>query len=220
MSLKIIFVSTFYIYIFMLKSAFIKISEMEHQADEILSPHILIIPIPLQSPVNCMLKLAELLCMADLHVTFLTIDHFHCRLLQYTDIESRFAQYPRFRFETISDGLPKDHCRCDDKFYEMMDAMENVVQPLLKEKLRCGSLSSNSSKALPITCIIAEASIRYALNVAQQIEVPLFCFDTIGPCAVWTYLCLPKLIEAGEVPFKGLSHFVKFVCLWKLLLIL
>ncbi|XP_074325117.1 7-deoxyloganetic acid glucosyltransferase-like [Apium graveolens] len=149
-----------------------------------------------------MLKLAELLCLADFHVTFLNIDHFHCRLLQHTDIESRFSQYPRFHFETISDGLPKDHPRCADKFYEMMDAMENVVQPLLKEKLKCGSLSSKSSEALPITCIISEAIIEFALNIAQQMDVPLFYFDTIGPCAVWTYLCLPKLIEAGEVPFK------------------
>lgn len=178
---------------------------MGHQADEFLSPHVLFMPIPLQSPVNCMLKLAELLCMADIHVTFLNIDHFHSRLLQYTDVESRFSKYPGFCFQTISDGLPKDHPRCADKFYEMMDAMENVVQPLLMKKLRSGSLSSKSSgnKALPITCIISEAIIGCALDISQQINVSLLYFDTISPCAVWTYLCLPKLIEAGEVPFKG-----------------
>ncbi|WOH08515.1 hypothetical protein DCAR_0727956 [Daucus carota subsp. sativus] len=177
---------------------------MGHQADEFLSPHVLFMPIPLQSPVNCMLKLAELLCMADIHVTFLNIDHFHSRLLQYTDVESRFSKYPGFCFQTISDGLPKDHPRCADKFYEMMDAMENVVQPLLMKKLRSGSLSSKSSgnKALPITCIISEAIIGCALDISQQINVSLLYFDTISPCAVWTYLCLPKLIEAGEVPFK------------------
>ncbi|KAL8156552.1 hypothetical protein AgCh_001593 [Apium graveolens] len=159
-------------------------------------------PIPLQSPVNCMLKLAELLCMADLHVTFLNIDHFHSRLLRHTDVESRFLQYPRFHFETISDGLPEDHPRCADKFYEMTDAMVNVVRPLLMERLKCGSLSSKSSEAaLPVTCIISEAIIGFAVEIAQQIDVPLLYFDTTGPCSVWTCLCLPKLIETGEVPF-------------------
>lgn len=184
---------------------------MEHQSDQILSPHVLIMPIPLQSPVNCMLKLAELLCMADLHVTFLSIDHFHSRLLRHTDVESRFLQYPRFRFETISDGLPEDHPRCADKFYEMMDAMRNVVQPLLKERLKRGSSDNKSSEDLPFTCIISEAIIELAVDIAQQIDVPLFYFDTTGPCAVWTYLCLPKLIEAGEVPFKGLSKLTNYL---------
>ncbi|GKC21147.1 hypothetical protein Tco_1023297, partial [Tanacetum coccineum] len=42
----------------------------------------------------------------------------------------------------------------------------------------------------------------FALDVADEVGVPVVYFETVSPCALWTYLCLPKLIEAGEVPFN------------------
>ncbi|KAK3029317.1 hypothetical protein RJ639_038415 [Escallonia herrerae] len=158
------------------------------------SPHVLFFPLPLQGPVNCMLKLAELLCLAGgIRVTFLNTHHIHRRLLRHTDFLSRFARYPTFRFETISDGLPEDHRRTVDGFDKMMDAMDAVTKPLLRDFL--------ASRAP--TAMIADGVFGFALHVAQEAGVPLIYFETISPCALWTYLCIPKLIEAGELPFKG-----------------
>ncbi|KAD7480199.1 hypothetical protein E3N88_03335 [Mikania micrantha] len=80
---------------------------------EAVPPHVLIFPLPLQGPVNSMLKLAELLCLSGLHITFLVTDHIHTRLVKYSNIQSRFNGYPGFRLETISDGLPEDHPRLE-----------------------------------------------------------------------------------------------------------
>ncbi|CAI9759716.1 unnamed protein product [Fraxinus pennsylvanica] len=64
-----------------------------------------------------------------------------------------------------------------------------------------GSYGTNSEN--PITCIVADGVFCFAVDIAKQIGVPLLYFDTISPCGLWTYLCLPKLIEAGEFPFTG-----------------
>nr|DAD28360.1 TPA_asm: hypothetical protein HUJ06_029828 [Nelumbo nucifera] len=72
-------------------------------------PHVLVFPIPVQGHVNSMLKLSELLSITGFHVTFLTFEHIHRRLLRFTNVTSRFARWPGFHFATIPNDLPFDH---------------------------------------------------------------------------------------------------------------
>ncbi|KAG5616043.1 hypothetical protein H5410_015867 [Solanum commersonii] len=123
-------------------------------------PHVLIFPLPLQGPVNCMLKLSELLCLhQEIHVTFINTEYIHQCLLNYTNVLIRFAKYPNFKFVTVPDGLPEDNPRNGDQIGKIIEA--------------------------------------------KEAKIPLLYFDTISPCAIWTYLAVPKLIEDGEIPFKG-----------------
>ncbi|KAH7853722.1 hypothetical protein Vadar_005921 [Vaccinium darrowii] len=99
-----------------------------------MDPHVLIFPLPLQSPIKSMLNLAELLCLAgDISVTFLNTHHLHRRLLSCTNIHTHFSKYPQFRFETISDGLAEDHLRTADRVMDLFDGMEAVTKPLFRE---------------------------------------------------------------------------------------
>ncbi|CAK9187026.1 unnamed protein product [Ilex paraguariensis] len=181
---------------------------MDHQ--KTLSPHVLMFPLPLQGPVNSMLKLAELLCLADFHVTFLNTNHIQNRLSRYTDIESRFSGYPKFRFETVSDGLSDDSPRSADRFIEMFLSMEAVTFPLVTEMVASGPLSCNSER--PVTCIIADGILSFAVDVGIEVGIPIIYFETISPCALWTYLCIPKLTETGQFPFKGDDLDAKLTC--------
>ncbi|KAJ0546391.1 putative 7-deoxyloganetin glucosyltransferase [Helianthus annuus] len=52
--------------------------------------------------------------------------------------------------------------------------------------------------------MIPDACFSFAVDIAIEASIPVICFETIGPGALWTsYLNLPTLIEAGDVPFKG-----------------
>ncbi|KAL8240131.1 hypothetical protein R6Q59_013486 [Mikania micrantha] len=164
-------------------------------------PHALIFPLPMQGPVNCMLKLAELLCISGVTVTVLNTDHIYRTLLRHTDVLSRFSRYPNFRFQTISDGLPDDHPRSGERFLEVFEGMRTVMEPAFKEMMISGCFSSRSDS--PVTVIIPDGSFSFAFDVARQIQIGLIYFETVSPCALWTYFCLPKLIAAGEVPFDG-----------------
>ncbi|GJV04491.1 7-deoxyloganetic acid glucosyltransferase-like protein [Tanacetum coccineum] len=155
----------------------------------------------MQGPVNCTLKLAELLCLNGITVTVLNTEHIHRNLLRHTNVLSRFSRYDNFRFETIPDGLPDDHPRSTERFVEVFEGMKNVTEPVFKKMMVSGCFSKMSK--CPVTVVIPDGSYSFALDVADEVGVPVVYFETVSPCALWTYLCLPKLIEAGEVPFNG-----------------
>ncbi|KAI3734917.1 hypothetical protein L6452_14399 [Arctium lappa] len=166
------------------------------------TPHVLIFPIPFQGPVNCALKLAELICLSSIHVTFLNTDHIHRPLLRHTQVLSRFSRYPNFRFQTIPDGLEHENPVSGDWFMEVMSAVDAVSKPVFREMMSSGSLSSNSER--PLTEMIPDACFSFAVDVATETSTPVVCFETISPCCLWTcYLNLPTLIQAGDIPFKG-----------------
>ncbi|XP_019079486.1 7-deoxyloganetic acid glucosyltransferase isoform X1 [Vitis vinifera] len=169
---------------------------MEHRS---VSPHVLVFPFPIQGHVNSMLKLAELLSLAGLRITFLNSDYTHSRLLRYTNILDRFTRYAGFRFQTISDGLPLDHPRTGVQLKDMFDGMKATTKPLFREMIMSWCRSSD-----PVTCIIADGIMGFAIDVGNEVGVPTISFRTSSPCAFWAYFSLPQLIEAGEVPFKGL----------------
>ncbi|KAG6433249.1 hypothetical protein SASPL_104857 [Salvia splendens] len=56
------------------------------------------------------------------------------------------------------------------------------------------------------TCVVADGLLTFATDIAAQARAPLLYFDTISPSAIWTYMCLPKLIQLGDLPFKGAPH--------------
>ncbi|XP_031094580.1 7-deoxyloganetic acid glucosyltransferase-like [Ipomoea triloba] len=163
-------------------------------------PHVLIFPLPIQSPVNSMLKLAELLCLAGVHVTFLITKHNHQRLLRSTDgVESRFDRYPgSFGFEIISDGFPEDHPRSVDDFLDLLNCLQGVAEPHLRQ------VFLRPEKGRKVTCGIVEAKFSYAFEIGSEVGVPVFAFETISPCCLGVFLCIPQLFEAGKLPLtKG-----------------
>ncbi|KAI3458633.1 hypothetical protein Pfo_015296 [Paulownia fortunei] len=152
-----------------------------------LPPHVLIFPLPIQGHLNSMLNLAELLCLAELDITFIVSDFSHRRLLKHTVVPSTFANYPGFRFQTISDGLPDDHPRAGA---QVMD-----IFPSFKKKIA-------SPNRRPVTCIISDGLLDFKADFPEH-GVPLICFRTIGACAFWAWFFINELIEADEIPVKG-----------------
>ncbi|KAK4431734.1 7-deoxyloganetic acid glucosyltransferase [Sesamum alatum] len=166
------------------------------------SPHVLIFPLPLQGPVNCMLKLAELLCLSKIQVTFLNTQQIQERLrINSAGADVYFKRYPNFRFETVPDGLPEDNPRTGDQIGHLLESMDAVAVPIFRGMVTSGGEYGPGSEN-QVTCIIADGIFTFAAGIAAEIGVPLLYFDTISPCGLWTYLCLPELIEAGEFPFK------------------
>ncbi|KAL8539139.1 hypothetical protein ACS0TY_000942 [Phlomoides rotata] len=161
-----------------------------------LVPHVLIFPLPIQAPVSYMLKLAEILCLDEaIKVTFLTIPYIQHRLFHYSDTQTHFAKYPNFRFETIPDGLPENNPRTVVQFAELMQSLEALAGPAFEEIITAGPN--------PVSCVISEGLFNFPTEIAKKNGVPFLCFDTLSPCAVLTHLSLPKLLQAGELPFKA-----------------
>ncbi|KAI3816028.1 hypothetical protein L1987_15713 [Smallanthus sonchifolius] len=167
-----------------------------------LQPHVLTFPLPIQGPVNCALKLAELLCLSGIHVTFLNTEHIHRPLLRHTNVLSRFNRYPNFQFETIPDGVQHEKPVSAAQFIELIGSIDTVTKPLFREMMVSGRLSRRSK--WPVTVMIPDGCFSFAVEVGIETSTPVVCFETISACGLWTsFLNLPTLIEAGVIPFKG-----------------
>ncbi|KAH7847543.1 hypothetical protein Vadar_027386 [Vaccinium darrowii] len=161
---------------------------------ENLPPHVLLFPFPAHSHVHSLLKLAELLCHGGLCVTFLVTDQTHSLLVNDTAVRSHFDRYSgRFRFQNLHDGLlPKDRT-----VPEFPSSFLEAAMPRFKDLLVAGKSS--------ITCIIVDIMVvSFAVDVAEQIGVPIMCHPSSCPSDLWAVRCVPKLIEAGEIPFQGM----------------
>lgn len=159
-------------------------------------PHVLIFPFPAQGHVNAMLKLAELLGLAGLNVTFLNSEYNHERLVLFTDIQARFAEYPGFRFRTIWDGLPGDHPRSGDRFMEMFESVKMIAKPIFREML--------ISIRPPLNCIIGDGIMGSVVDVvANELQIPIIHFRTIGASCFWAYFSLLHVIDDKELPIIG-----------------
>lgn len=165
-------------------------------------PHVLFFPLPYQGPASSMFKLAELLCLEGLHVTFVITQYIHRRLLSSSvDILSRFQCYPGFQLQPITDGLPDDHPRSGDNFVEVLNSLQLKTMPLLKEMLISSSFSeSHGFERRPVTCIIVDGLMGFIFDLAEEIEIPIFSLRTISPSCLWTFFCLPQLVDSGELP--------------------
>ncbi|KAL0003238.1 hypothetical protein SO802_017019 [Lithocarpus litseifolius] len=165
--------------------------------------HVLIFPFPAQGHVNSMLKLAELLGLAGIHVTFLNTDFIHERLVRYTDIETRFSCCPGFQFKTISDGLSADHPRSLIKFIEVYDSLNSKTKLLLREMLASNQLIGSNTRP-SLTCIIVDGLIGgFTSDIANEFRIPIIYFRSISASCFWAYFSVPKIIEAGEIPIRG-----------------
>ncbi|PQP92585.1 7-deoxyloganetic acid glucosyltransferase [Prunus yedoensis var. nudiflora] len=153
-------------------------------------PRVLIFPLPLQSHVTTTLKFAELFCFANFHITFLNSHFVHNRILRHTDIQSHFTRYPRFHFDTITDGLLDDHPHSGARMLEMFDSRNSAFAQL--------GLDSWP----PITCVVADGIMHFATDIAKEIGLMSISFRTLSASCYWSYFCMPKLIEASELPFK------------------
>lgn len=142
-----------------------------------------------------MLKLAELLALSGIHITFINSEHIHHRLLRHADIQARFVAYPYFRFKTISDGFPMDHPRPVDHFMTTYDYIKSITRPLFEELVAVPDR--------PVTCIIADGILTFTVDVAQDLRVPIIAFRTISASSFWAYFCIPRMIESGDLPIKG-----------------
>ena len=167
------------------------------------SPHVLIFPLPLQGAVNSMLKLAELLCISEINITFLVTEHIYSRLIRHTNVMSR---YPGFVLRSISDGLPDGHERSGARYMEMFDSMKYNSKALLKELLTCGELEHGGRG--PVTCVIADGLMSFVFDVAKEINISMFSMRTLSPSSLSIFFSLPQIIQSGELPFTGMSFFL------------
>uniref|UniRef100_J3MKY8 Uncharacterized protein n=1 Tax=Oryza brachyantha TaxID=4533 RepID=J3MKY8_ORYBR len=161
--------------------------------------HVLVFPAPAQGHINCMMHFATGLLAAGLHVTFLHSEH-NLRRLRAA-VAKLAADSPRLRFVSIPDGFPDDSARAVGDFLEFMESIRSkgglAYRSLLTSLARAGG-SSASAGFPPVTCVVADGIMPFAIDIAEEIGVPALAFRTISASSLLAYMSIPRMIELGE----------------------
>ncbi|TKY69968.1 7-deoxyloganetic acid glucosyltransferase [Spatholobus suberectus] len=164
--------------------------------------HVLIFHCPAQGHVGSMLKLAELLALHHLHVTFLNNHYIHNRLTRFGDIQALSASYPTLHLKTISDCYDEgEHPGFGDRAGEVIVSITLHAKPLLRDIL------VSERPGIPrVSCIIQDGIFgSLAADLAAELRIPYIHFRTISACCFWAYFCVPKLIQCKELPIRGMD---------------
>lgn len=168
-----------------------------------MAAHVLVFPCPAQGHINCMLHFAAGLLDAGLHVTFLHTDHNRQRLgLAASAVKAEADSHsPRLRFLSVTDGLPDDHPRSAGDIVALVKSMMTTTRVAYRALLTslCAGAARDDGFP-PVTCVVADGILPFAIDVAEELGVPALAFRTASACSFLAYLSVPKLVELGEVP--------------------
>ncbi|XVF83830.1 hypothetical protein PTKIN_Ptkin16aG0524800 [Pterospermum kingtungense] len=56
----------------------------------------------------------------------------------------------------------------------------------------------------PVDCIIGDGLLVFTLYVANELGIPIIQFRVESASSIWSCFAIPDLIEAGELPIKGM----------------
>ncbi|XP_050209670.1 7-deoxyloganetin glucosyltransferase-like [Mercurialis annua] len=171
--------------------------------------HAVCVPFPAQGHINPMFKLAKILHSKGFYITFVNTEYNHRRLLT----SGTSPGLPDFRFESIPDGLfHLNNDNDDDDGGGTQDipslcesTSKNCLVPFKNLLHKINKASSTSESLPPVSCIIADGSMSFTLDAAQEFGVPEVLFWTPSGCGVLAYTQFSKLVERG-LPLKDESY--------------
>ena len=156
-------------------------------------PHAVCIPFPAQGHVNPMMKLAKELHSRGFHITFVSTDYNHQRLLKSRGPSSLKGLHD-FRFRSIPDGLPPSDLDGTQDILALCESTMNTCLDPFRELL----VDLNASNDAPlVSCVVSDSSMTFTLDAAQEIGVPGVLLDTLSACATMGYMQYGELIRRG-----------------------
>ncbi|XP_048542090.1 myricetin 3-O-rhamnoside 1,2-glucosyltransferase UGT709G2-like [Triticum urartu] len=150
--------------------------------------HVLVFPWPRQGHINPILHFATALVDAGLQVSFLHTERNLRRLAQ--------APLLGLRLLSIPDGLPEDQ-PCS--FLDLMESMCTTGSAAYRALL----LSLLSAVDAPVTCVVADGTMPFAFDIAEELGIPALAFAPHSVCSYLALLSMPKLLELGEAAFPA-----------------
>lgn len=167
-------------------------------------PHAVVIPCPFQSHIKANLKLAKLLHHRGIFITFVNTEFNHKRFLKSRGSDA-FDASSDFCFEIIPDGLPPSETDASQDRISLGKAvLTNFLTPFLD---LIAKLNSNlSSRTPPVTCIVSDGFMPFAIKAAEELGVPVVVSFTLSACGVMACKQVRALMEKGLIPLKDESY--------------
>ncbi|XP_004303932.1 PREDICTED: 7-deoxyloganetin glucosyltransferase-like [Fragaria vesca subsp. vesca] len=168
-----------------------------------IKPHAVFIPVPAQSHIKAMLKLAKILHHRGFHITFVNTEFNHKRFLKSLGPNS-LDGLPDFRFEAIPDGLPES----DEDATQDVALLCDCINKNFLATFCALIMKLNNSTNPPVSCIVSDGFMStFTITAAEEFGVPVALFYTIAACSLMGFTQYPSLIDKGLAPLKDESCF-------------
>ncbi|KAL8097467.1 hypothetical protein AgCh_030556 [Apium graveolens] len=179
---------------------------MASSQEQVTRPHAMCIPLPAQGHVNPMLKLAKLLHQRGFHISFINTEFNHRRLLKSRG-PAALDGLPDFRYYAIPDGCPPtDPDATQHPALLFTYTPVHSLEPLTDLVSKFNDEANLDSDVPPVTCIIADGLMSFALKAAQHLDIQKLLYWTTSACGLLGYTQYGQLVERGYTPLKDASY--------------
>ena len=159
-------------------------------------PHTVFIPLQRQSHIKSMLKVAKLIHHKGFHVTFVITESSRSLLLNSRGPDSLNGLHD-FRFETIPDSVPpSDSLASAEDYKKNQLASFNDLLAKLNDTTYPG--------VPPVTCIVSDGMMPFAISAAEMLGIPIALFFTISACVFMCSKQFRELKNKGLAPLDGM----------------
>ncbi|KAK6129174.1 hypothetical protein DH2020_037106 [Rehmannia glutinosa] len=153
-------------------------------------PHVMVVPCPAQGHVIPMLEFSQWLVKYGVQVTFVNTEFNHERILKSLSVSDNIQE--TLTMVSIPDGL---------ELWEERD-LRKVIEATLRDspaKLESLIENINGSGEEKITCVIVDATVPWALEVAEKLGIRRAAFWTMPAAVLAMLLDIPKLMSDGVI---------------------
>ncbi|XWS60461.1 hypothetical protein CRYUN_Cryun07bG0038300 [Craigia yunnanensis] len=153
-------------------------------------PHILVIPLAAQGHVAPLMKLSFQIAAHGVKVTFVNSESVHERIM--ASVSADMKEQTLISLVSIPDALESGGGQRNAVNFTkraqrgMPGALKNLIEKINQ---------SNSNEQ--ITCVLADATAVWALEVAKEMEIERIAVQLAGPAILALSLHIPQFIEAG-----------------------
>ncbi|KAL4568541.1 hypothetical protein LXL04_024155 [Taraxacum kok-saghyz] len=159
--------------------------------------HVLVIPYPLQGHVLPLMEFAHYLAKEGVKVTFVNTEAIH-KVVTSNLVEKDGDEDDQMHMVSIPDGLEplddrKNYMKVFDSILETMPTnLEELVEKINKE--------SNN----PVTCIVADIFMGWALTFARKIGIKGAAYCPPAATTIATMICAQQWIDEGIMNSDGI----------------
>ena len=162
-----------------------------------LQQHVLVVPCPAQGHVTPLIKLAYNLAYQGIKVTFANSEYIEAKVLAVMSDADK-EQCP-VTLVAYSDGLDSHP---EQRYGQgLMDGLKKYMPANLEKLIKQINHSDNKE---PLTCVIADLTVGWSLEVARKMGIKQVAVWPAGPGCLALALRIPKLIKEGVIDENGM----------------
>lgn len=160
-------------------------------------PHIIAVPFPAQGHVMPLMEFSQCLAHHDFKVTFVNTQHIHKQVMNALADESHIRNV-HIHLVSIPDGLEPGEGRNGPAM--LSEATQGVMHQNLEELIE----NINKGEGERISCLIADDSCGWALEVARKMKIArVVAFWPSAAATLVLNLSIPNLIHEGIINNDG-----------------